>query len=440
MASEGFRVYAEVYGCTANVADGEIALGLFKEAGYEIVERPDEADLILLVTCTVKKPTSDRMLYRIKKLKSYGKKLIVAGCMASGEGEKVKRLEPRSILVHPRSIVRVVEAAENEVDLMEEDGRDKLGQPRVLKNRVVGIVPVSEGCRWSRCGFCIVPFTRGRFVSYPIDKIVEEASRLISKGVKEIWLTSQDMGSYGIDHGRNLLPDLVRRIAMIDGDFWIRIGMMNPLYLRPILKELSEVYLNSKVYKFLHLPVQSGSDKILKLMNRGYTISTFIEILNYMRSKIGKLNLSTDIIVGYPGEDEEDFQKTLKMLEEVKPDSVNISKFYPRPNTPAEKLDQLDRKIIEDRSRVITELVRNIAYKKNVEWVGWRGVALVDEIGEDGEPIARNILYKPIVLREECGRLLLGRWVEVEIVDARPYCLIGRLERIIDKEGGDGRV
>ncbi|MEN2973954.1 MAG: tRNA (N(6)-L-threonylcarbamoyladenosine(37)-C(2))-methylthiotransferase [Candidatus Caldarchaeales archaeon] len=434
MGHGGLRLYAEIYGCTASLADGEIALGLFNEAGWKIVNRPDDADLILLVTCAVKKPTSDRMLHRIKKLKTYGKKMVITGCMASGEGERIKHVAPDSILVHPRSILRIVEAVEKEIDLMDEDLVEKLDQPRVLKNKVVGIVPVSEGCRWSRCGFCIVPFTRGRFFSYQMDKIIEEAYRLISRGVKEIWLTSQDMGSYGLDQGRNLLPELVRKISMIPGEFWIRIGMMNPIYLKPILRDLSEVYLHPKVYKFLHLPVQTGSDKILRLMDRGYTISLFKEIVYFMKSKIDRLNLSTDIIVGYPGEDEEDFEDTLRLLREVEPDSVNISKFFPRPRTPAEKLTQLDPKIIKERSRIITNLASSIAYKKNLRWIGWVGTALVDEVGERGEAIARNIEYKPIVLRGENGSTLLGKWVEVEVLDARPHCLTGRLKKVLDED------
>lgn len=428
------RVYTEIYGCTANVADGEIALGILREAGWEIVDKPEDSDLILLVTCTVKKPTSDRMLYRIKRLKTFRKMLIVAGCIASGEGDRVKRLASDAILVHPRAITRILEAVENRQDLTAGDGVDKLGKKRVLKNNVVGIVPVSEGCRWSRCGFCIVPSTRGSFISYPLDKIIEEASRLISVGVKEIWLTSQDMGSYGLDLGRNMLPQLVKSIASLPGEFWIRVGMMNPIYLKPILNELTEAYLQPKVYKFLHLPVQSGSDKILKAMNRGYTVSKFREIIEYMKSRIGGLTISTDIIVGFPGEDDEDFEETIKLIREIEPDSVNISKFFPRPNTPSEKLPRLDPKIIKERSKYITEVATEIAYKKNLKWIGWTGTALIDEVGERGEAIARNIYYKPIVLKDECGHILLGKKIEVEIIDAKPHCLIGRLNKSINHE------
>lgn len=422
------RVYAEVYGCTANMADGEIALGLLRRAGWELVERPEEADVILLVTCAVKKPTSDRMLHRIRKLRGYGKRLIVAGCMAPGEYVNVRRAAPDSILLHPRSIGWVVEAAELGTDFMDADGVEKLGYPRLLRNPVIGIVPVSEGCRWRRCGFCIVPRTRGEFVSYSTERIVEEVERLLGEGVREIWLTSQDMGGYGLDKGKNMLPELIKRVAEIPGLFWIRIGMMNPIYLKPILPNLAETYLHPKIYRFLHLPVQSGSDKILRAMNRGYTVSLFREIVDYMRERVPGLTLATDVIVGYPGEEEGDFEDTVKLIEEVKPDAVNVSKFFPRPGTPAEKLPRLDTRVIKRRSKLVSEIARKIAYERNLNWVGWRGLALVDELGERGEAIARNQSYKPIVLRG-CGREVLGKLVEVEVVEARPYCLMGRLVR-----------
>lgn len=425
------KVYAEIYGCTANVADGEIALGILKDSEWVVVDNPEDADVILLVTCTVKKPTGDRMLHRINCLKKYGKKMVVAGCMAPGEPEKVKRLAPEALLLHPKAIPMISETVEKNTEFLEEQDLKKLGHPRVLKNPVVGIIPVSEGCRWRRCTFCIVPATRGKFTSYPISEIVKEAETLLSLNVKEIWLTSQDMGSYGLEMGRNMLPELLRTITSIPGDFWIRVGMMNPIYLKPILTELAEVYKHPKIYKFLHIPVQSGSDKILKLMDRGYTVSMFKEIVEYMKKNIEDLTVSTDIIVGYPGEEEEDFKETIKLIEEIKPDFVNISRFFPRPKTPAERLKPLDQNLVKERSRKLTEITRKIALERNLKWIGWRGVALVDEVGEKGEAIARNINYKPIVLLGEDGRRILGRRVKVEIVDVRPYSLIGRPLEII---------
>ena len=427
------RVYAEVYGCAANVADGEIALGILRSRGHVLVSKPSEADAILLLTCTVKKPTSDRMLHRIKVLREFGKRLVVAGCMAPGEPEKIRRAAPEAILLHPRAITRVYEAVENGRHLMSEEGSVKLGFPRVRRNPVVAIIPVSEGCRWRRCSFCIVARTRGKFTSYPLHLILHEARRALSEGVKEIWLTSQDMGSYGMESGRSLLPELMRSVASLEEAFWIRVGMMNPIYLKPVLKELAQAYLQPKIFKFLHIPVQSGSERVVKAMRRGHSVKLFKEIVTYMRSKVPGLTLSTDFIVGYPEEDEEDFEETLKLLEEIKPETVNISKFFARPGTPAENLKPLDNKVIKRRSKALSKLARSIALKANQKWIGWEGVALVDEVGERGEAIARNLSYKPIVLDAD-GQGLLGKFVEVEVTDARPYCLMGKVKRALEEK------
>lgn len=424
------KVYSETYGCAANMADSEIALGLLSQAGYTFTQRPEEADIIILFTCVVKKPTSDRMLYRIDSLKRFGKKLIIAGCMVSGEPEKIRKTAPKAILVHPRAITRIVEAVESGKSILSDDEVVKLRFPRIRRNPIVAIIPVSEGCWWRRCSFCIVARTRGKYMSYPLNMILEEVEDSIREGVKEIWLTSQDMGSYGIESGKSLLPKLIECVSNIDGLFLVRVGMINPIYLKPILEDLAEAYLKPKIFKFIHLPVQSGSNKVLKDMNRGYTVELFKEVVAFMRSKIKDLTLSTDIIVGYPTEDEEDFEKTIKLIEEIRPDMINLSRFFPRPGTPAEKMKPLDPRLVKKRSKLMSEVARESALKAGERWIGWRGMALVDEIGERGEAIARNLSYKPIVL-DESGRELLGRFVEVEIESIRPYCLIGKVKRIL---------
>ena len=412
------------------MADSEIALGILKQAGYTLVQKPEDADIIIIFTCVVKKPTSDRMLYRINFLKQFRKKLIVAGCMASGEPEKIRRAAPRAILVHPRAITRITEAIESGKSILSEDDIIKLRHPRVRRNPITAIIPVSEGCWWRRCSFCIVARTRGSYMSYPLNMILEEVEDSINEGVKEIWLTSQDMGSYGIESGKSLLPRLIECVSNIDGLFLVRVGMMNPIYLKPILEDLAEAYLRPKIFRFLHLPVQSGSNKILMDMNRGYSVELFKEIVTFMRSRIKDLTLSTDIIVGYPTEDEEDFEKTVKLIEEIKPDMINLSRFFPRPRTPAERLKPLDPRLVKKRSKLMSEVAREAALRAGERWIGWRGIALVDEIGERGEAIARNLSYKPIVLKEN-GRRLFGKFVEVEIESIRPYCLLGRVKRIL---------
>ncbi|MEM1942547.1 MAG: tRNA (N(6)-L-threonylcarbamoyladenosine(37)-C(2))-methylthiotransferase [Candidatus Caldarchaeum sp.] len=417
------RVYAEVYGCSANQADGEIALGLLRSRGYKVVEKPEEADYVVLVTCAVKKPTADRMVSRVRRFAKMGSRLVVAGCMVSGEGERVRRAAPEALLIPPKKITAIAEMVGG-VDAGE-PAVLKTGLPRVRRNPVVSIVPVSEGCRWSRCSFCIVPNTRPGYQSYPVRAVVEEVRRSVSEGCREVWLTSQDMGSYGLESGKNLLPQLLQAVNAVEGRFYVRVGMMNPIYLNPILTQLVEAYLCEKVFKFIHLPVQSGSDKVLRDMNRGHTSSMFIQIVERFREKIPDLTLATDIIVGYPTEDDDDFERTLRLLERAKPHVVNISRYFPRPDTPAEKLKPLPHSVVARRVAAVKELVEEVQLKLNERWVGWSGEVLVDEVGKNGFMAARNHAYRPIILNTREN--LLGRFVEAEVVEAEKTYLKARL-------------
>lgn len=425
------KIYVETYGCAANVADSEIATGLLRWAGHEFVPDPRCADIIIVFTCVVKKPTSDRMLYRISSLRKYGKRLIVAGCMVPGEPEMVKRIAPDAVMLHPRAITRIRDAVELGKSLLNEEDETKLCMPRLKRNPLIAIIPVSEGCSWNLCSFCIVTRTRGSFRSYPMELIECEVRHHLEEGVREIWLTSQDMGSYGVESGRSRVAELVKRIAGLNGMFLIRVGMMNPLYIYPILQDLAEAYREPKVFKFLHLPAQSGSNKVLRDMRRGYDVRVFKRIVEFMRSEIPNLTLSTDIIVGYPTEDEYDFEETVKLIKDVEPDMVNISRFFPRPRTQAEKLKPLDPRVIKRRSKLLSGIVREIALRNNEKWIGWSGLALVDELGERGEAIARNASYKSIVLRGS-GKELFGKFVEVKVEDARPYCLLADAKKILE--------
>jgi len=212
------RIYWEAYGCAANMADAEIALGILRNRGHEIVSRPEDADVIVIFTCVVKKPTSDRMLYRISRLRGLGKRLVIAGCMPTGEPRRIKLVAPDAVMLGPRAITRIWEAVERGVSILEEADDVKLGCPRVRRNPVIAIVPVSEGCAWRLCSFCIVARTRGSFRSYPLELVVREVRRFVEEGAMEIWLTSQDMGSYGIESG-------MARLGAIRWSSWLeRLG------------------------------------------------------------------------------------------------------------------------------------------------------------------------------------------------------------------------
>jgi MiaB/RimO family radical SAM methylthiotransferase len=252
---------------------------------------------------------------------------------------------------------------------------------------------------------------------------VKEVKKAVLEGCKEIWLTSLDSGCYGFDFGSNLAK-LLEEICKIEGKFFIRVGMMNPLHAKKILDELIKAYENEKIFKFLHLPLQSGSNRILSLMRRGYSSEDFLEIVERFRKAFPQLSLSTDLIVGFPSETEEDFELTLKLIEKVRPSVVNISKFGARPGTEAKKMKELDAKTINERSFWLSKIVKEISLKENEKWIGWKGEVLVDEIGKRNSFVGRNFAYKPIVLKSE--EKIFGNFVEVEVKDARENFLVGK--------------
>ncbi len=413
------KVYIETYGCAANKSDSEIIAGVLLKKGYEITFDENQADYIIVNTCGVKKQTEDRILRRLQQLSRSNKKIIVAGCLTKIDVEKIKSKIPNyHALTDPHSIHRIDEAVEKGGIIFSEKPPEKPQLPKYSFNNVISIVQILEGCL-SACTFCGTKLARGRATSYRPSTIINSIKEAVRNGYKEIWLTSQDNSCYGKDIGTNL-AELMNGISKINGKFWIRVGMMNPLHIRPFLDDLIEAYKNEKFFKFLHLPVQSGSDRILKDMRRGYKIDDFIYYVNRFREEIEDITISTDIIVGYPTEKNSDFKKTVLLLKKLKPDVVNLSRFTPRKGTLAAKLKPLDQKIVNKRSEYIHNLMRKILEKKNKKWVGWKGEVLIDEKNKK-ITTARNIFYKPIIVSGN-----LGEFRQTEITKAFANYFMGK--------------
>jgi len=223
--------------------------------------------------------------------------------------------------------------------------------PYIPSKEDITIIPISEGCLGD-CNYCSVKFARGKLKSYKIEDIIKQI-----KG-KKILLTSQDTGCYGLDINTNLV-ELLKQVVKVKGNFQVRVGMMNPEHVLPILKDLVEVYKDKKIFKFIHIPIQSGSNNVLKEMNRRYTVEDFIKIVKEFRKQIPEIHISTDIIVGYPTETEEDFKKTINLLEKLKLEVINLSRFAPRPKTAALKLKQLPVEEIKRRSIIISKIIKS---------------------------------------------------------------------------------
>jgi len=418
MVERSKRVYVKSFGCSANLADGEVIAGCLSKAGFDVVDEPQDAEILLYNTCAVKSPTENRVIDILRKAPK-DKRLIVTGCLPLINFERLKNEVEFDGVTGPApgakivEILRRVAAGEKVVSLLG-FSKPSLCLPKIPVNRVVSIVPINYGCL-GNCSYCCVHFARGQLRSNSIDEIVERVKQDLGSGAKEVWLTSQDTACYGKDVGTSL-AGLLRRICEIEGDFFVRVGMMNPNHVMEMLDELVEAYKCGRVFKFLHLPVQSGDDEVLELMNRLYTVEEFKRIVQAFREEIPRLTLSTDVICGFPGESREAFEQTKKLVREVQPDIVNVSKFFSRPRTPAEKMVSLPPKEVKMRSKEVAELSKKISFEKNRAWINWEGTALFDERGKGESWMGRNFAYKPVVVKD--GKSLVGNFVQVRVVNA----------------------
>jgi threonylcarbamoyladenosine tRNA methylthiotransferase CDKAL1 len=424
------RVYVESYGCTRNKADGEIMEAILLKAGYELAESPESADYVVVNTCAVKDPTEHKMARRIRELLDSGKKVIATGCLVHVNPDVI---DPRvSGMLGVKSIDRIAEAIETaerggklvSVEGWKERNLDKLELPRLWKSGVVFVVPISEGCL-NACTYCATRFARGVLKSYKPELVVKWIKEALTRGYKEIQLSSEDTGCYGFDIGTNLAK-LLDEITAIEGDFRVRVGMMNPNHVLKFLDELIEAYQDPKVYKFLHLPVQSGDNEVLRRMGRNYTVEEFEEIVREFRKRIPGLNLNTDIIVGFPGESDEAFQNTVELVKRVRPDKINVSRYSPRPGTIAAKWKQLPGWKVKERSRLLHRLRLQIAYEINQTYVGKVVEVLVHGPGEKGGVEARTFNYKDVIL--DAGDK--GEITRAKITWAGSTYLRGELEKI----------
>ena len=418
------KIFVEAYGCSASFADSEMISGLIVNGGHTLATDSSESDLNLIVTCSVKDTTANKMMHRIKSLKA--KPLIVAGCLPKAEQSNVEKFTENASLLGPNSLGKTLDVINSTLSgkkqiALEDSDLSKVGLPKVRLNSAVGIVEIASGCM-SECTFCQTKLAKGDLSSYRLGDIVRQVQTEIKEGCKEVWLTSTDNGCYGFDIGTDL-PTLVNAVSEIPEDFMVRVGMMNPMYMSRIKQELIESYDNEKVFKFLHIPVQSGSNKVLNDMKRGHTSETFREIVKKTKGRFENFTISTDIIVGFPSETEEDFQKTLSLLDETKPDVVNLSKYSARPGTDAAELKQIDAAEIKRRSKIIFEQINKISMESNKKWIGWKGKVLFDENTEEGIK-GRNYAYKPISVQEKVN---IGDSHIVEITDATRKRLIGKI-------------
>lgn len=429
------KIYIENYGCAFNIADGEYIRQSFISRGWSITDNVKDADVIIVNTCSVREDTERNMISRIKSLRKIlhsNQKFVVTGCLAKTSPSLVSSASPEAIIVGPSNINQIVSIIESGTSriLVGNSTRTSEIIPE-YRGGITYILPIESGCTWS-CTFCVTKFARGNVLSYRPGSLFNAMKQAIERGAREIYLTGQDTAAYGIENGFRL-PKLLKTLLQISGEYRIRVGMFNPMTARGILKELLDVYKSDqRIYRFIHMPVQSGDDNVLQLMKRYYTAREYEDMVRLVREYIPEMFIATDIIVGFPGETEEAFENTVKLVEKLKFDKVHIAKYSIRPHTEASVMKQLSDNIKKKRTSYLTEIVNKISLDKNMKFINKDIRALVVGRGDKGGLEARADDYRVVIL-ENNDENLIGHFVLVHVTEAYPHYLKGHLIDVIDK-------
>jgi tRNA-2-methylthio-N6-dimethylallyladenosine synthase len=433
------RAYTHSFGCSQNVADGEKINGLLLSMGYEMTDTMEEADLILYNTCAVRESAEDRVFGHVGSLKSLKRKnpeliLVLCGCMMQRPevAEKIQKSYPYVDIVFgtgavhrlPSFVARHI-AGERRI-FWDKPAKEVVeGLPAVRTDKIKASLTIMQGCD-NFCSYCIVPYVRGREVSRDPDEIVKEAEELVAAGYKEIMLLGQNVNSYGKGLAEPVdFAELIRRVDAIDGEYRIRFMTSHP---KDCTHALIDAIASSRhVCHHIHLPVQSGSDRILKVMNRRYTAEQYLELIDYARSVMSDVTFSSDIIVGFPGETREDFDATLALIKRVRYNALFTFIYSKRSGTPAATMP--DPTPASDKSKWFRELLETqveICSEINHSFIGETVRVLIDSAGKtDGTLVGRTA--GNVIVEIEGDPALIGQFADVTITKAMNWAMAGKL-------------
>jgi len=426
-------VFVNTWGCAHNSSDSEYMAGQLAAQGYTITTEKDNADLWLLNSCTVKNPAEEHFKNEVKAGLENNKKVVVAGCVPQGKqnADYIKGLS----VIGVQQIDRVVEVVEeslkgNSVRMFgskraegKKVGGAKLDLPKIRRNPLVEIIAINTGCL-NQCTYCKTKHARGELGSYPPEEIVARAVQSFQEGVCEIWLTSEDTGAYGRDIGTSLPELLWKLVEVIPEGCRLRLGMTNPPYIMDHLDEMAKILNHDRVYSFLHVPVQAGSDAVLLDMKREYTTAQFEELVTYLKTRVPGITIITDIICGFPTETDEDFQETMELVKRHNFPSLFINQFFPRPGTPAAKMKRIPTQIVKARTRELSEYFQTYKPYDGREGKIYR--VLVTETSHDGNYyVAHNEFYEQVLVPKLPE--LMGKMFDVNITSTSKFSMIGEL-------------
>ena len=411
-------------GCAANFGDGEKIARILSQKdsvrfGFPEQGSKDVPDEFYLNVCTVKGNAGAIKLLR-RVIDEYpDSKIYITGCAPKDLREEIAKITDKVIYTNREEITaRFRVGARNDA---------------LRESPFVGIVNIEEGCL-DACTFCSTHLVKGRLHSYSPEIIESQVRQLTSDGCKEIQLSGQDCACYGFDIGTNLAELVQRILAHVPGDYKIRLGMGNPRHMAPYLEALLDSFADERLYKFIHVPVQSGSDRVLRAMNRRHTVEDYSRVAGAIAERFGDLfTLSTDLIVGHPGETQEDFDLTLKLLESTRPTVANITRFVARAGTPAARMEAgaspeyapVADTVKHERSAALAAAFQRIATENNRKWVGTRCTAVTEKPGyREGTTICRNAAYRPVAVQ---GSFPAGVSLDVRITGAEPFALLAEV-------------
>ena len=440
------KVYIETYGCQMNVYDTELVKTILRQADYEFTENPDEAEIVLLNTCSVRENANRKVYNRIHHLKHNGRgngrqvKIGILGCMATNFRQQLLKdsslpidfiAGPDSYKRLPRVIEQVEVTGQKAFDVTLSEFETYADVYPTRQGGVNAWIAVMRGCD-NFCTFCVVPYTRGRERSRDPENVVQEVQRLAEEGFRQVTLLGQNVNSYNYQ-GRDFAY-LLERVSRVQGIERIRFTSPHP---KDFPERLLEVIAsNPKVCKQIHLPLQAGSDRILQLMNRTYTQAQFLMLVDKIRAKIPDVVLTTDIIVGFCTETEQDFQETVRVMKAVEFDSAFIFKYSQRPRTIAARKfeDDVPEEVKTERIVYLNELQKKISYRKNCAHVGEVHEVLIEQEFTRKSPDffqGRNDGNKIVIFPR--GRYRAGQFVQAKIVEATPHALRGEVQAILNR-------
>jgi MiaB/RimO family radical SAM methylthiotransferase len=373
----GRKVLIETYGCRYNFGDTAKLAEILRRNGCSIVDTSESADAIVINTCTVVGPTERRMLRRLAQFRD--RDLYVTGCMAKIQQEAIFAVCSPTLIIPDE----IYSAFQNTAPVGGDD---------------VGIIQIACGCP-GECSYCIARLARGPLKSFGIESILAQIRSFEAAGIPEIQLTAQDVSAWGLDTGQSL-PELLSEISALPGRFRVRVGMMNPATITNRIDELADAFTLNHIFGFVHIPVQSGSDSVLRRMKRGYTVEEFEEIVAAFRKISPTITVATDLIVGFPGETDEDFSQSLDLIGRVRPNKANITRYSSRPFTGAAAEKDFPDWVKKDRSRILHRYAEQIYRLNNESWLGSRVPFIVTEKVRDGSVLCRSPEYQGIVIHE----------------------------------------